>query len=139
MESGCTTLRLLLGLAMILNAVVFFCCAAGHLGFGVGPFQEPRILPAAIVELVCGVLLVWGTVTVFSRSRNSWRVALILNLAVLGFVGLGVFSLVRLFGAHRAIHDLCHRIMLVLLAISLLVLFFRRSALNGSQKAAPPP
>ena len=43
------------GLIMIANAALFVFGAVQHLGVAVGPFHEPRILPAAIVETMCAI------------------------------------------------------------------------------------
>jgi hypothetical protein len=124
-------MRSLLGFAMICNSAVFFFCAAQHLGAAIGPFREPRIIPATIVETLCGLVLVWGAAAVFSQSGSRWRVALTANLVVLGGVSLGIIAMVMRFGRDTAIHDLCHRTMLVLIVASLLILFFGRSALRS--------
>jgi len=49
---------------MIANAAIFFFGGVQHAGITVGRFHEPLIIPAAIVEAVCGLCLLCGV-----RSR----------------------------------------------------------------------
>jgi hypothetical protein len=46
-------MRTLLGILMVANAALFIFGAVQHVGVAIGPFQEPRIIPAAIVETIC--------------------------------------------------------------------------------------
>jgi hypothetical protein len=39
------------------NAALFFFGAVPHAGITLGRFQEPQIIPAAIVEAICRVAL----------------------------------------------------------------------------------
>jgi hypothetical protein len=63
---------------------------------------------------------------------NLWRNALITNLVALGGVLLGIAALAAGAGPRTASNDLYHRIMLVLIAASLVVVFYGRSALHRS-------
>ena len=60
---------------MIANAAIFFFGGVQHAGITVGRFHEPLIIPAAIVEAVCGLCLLWGAIALFRDSRTRWRVA----------------------------------------------------------------
>ena len=117
---------------MIANAVLFFFGAVQHAGISIGHFHEPHIIPAAIVESLCGLSLVWGATAVFSNSPAKWRTALIANLVPLGGVLLGMAALAAGRGPRTASNDLYHHIMLALIVTTLLILFFARSALNRS-------
>jgi hypothetical protein len=86
-------MRTLLGLLMISNATLFLFGAIQHAGLGIGPFHEPLIIPAAIVETLCGLCLLWGVTELFRDSRVRWRVALITNFIALGGVLLGIAAL----------------------------------------------
>jgi len=59
-----------------------------------------------------------------------WRVALIANFVALGGVLLGIAALAAGAGPRTPSNDLYHRIMLVLIGASLLILFSARSVLN---------
>ena len=125
-------MRNLLGCLMISNAALFFFGALQHVGIAIGPLHEPRILPAAMVESVCGLALLWGMAAVFGHSPVAWRTGIIANLIPLGGVLLGMAALAAGRGPRTASNDLYHHIMLALIGASLLILFFARSALNRS-------
>ena len=123
-------MRTLLGLLMISNATLFLFGAIQHAGLGIGPFHEPLIIPAAIVETLCGLCLLWGVTALFRESRVRWRVALITNFIALGGVLLGIAALSAGAGPRTTSNDLYHRIMLFLISASVLILFSGRSGLN---------
>jgi len=118
------------GILMIANAVLFFFGALQHAGIAVGPFHEPLIIPAAIVETLCGLSLLWGATALFRDSKVQWRVALITNLVALSGVLLGIAALAAGRGPRTVSNDLYHRIMLLLIGASVLMLFLGRSRVN---------
>ena len=118
---------------MIVNAAVFFFGAVQHAGIALGPFHEPVIIPAAIVETICGLSLLAGAVSLSSNSKRCWRTALIANFIALGGVLLGMVALAVGAGPRTASNDLLHRIMLALIAASVLVLFYSRSRLTQNK------
>jgi hypothetical protein len=63
------------GLLMIANAAIFFFGGVQHVGITVGWFHEQVIIPTAIVEVVCGLSLLWGAIALFRSSRTRWRLA----------------------------------------------------------------
>jgi hypothetical protein len=77
-------MKTLAGLLMVANAAIFFFGGVQHAGITVGRFHEPLIIPAAIVEAVRGLCLLWGAIALFRSSRTRWRLALITNLIALG-------------------------------------------------------
>ena len=123
-------MRIFLGCVMIANALLFFFGAVQHAGVSIGYFHEPRIIPAAIVESLCGLSLVWGVAVVFGHPPVEWRTAIIANLVPLGGVLLGMAALAAGRGPRTASNDMYHHIMLALIGASLLILFFARSALG---------
>ncbi len=118
------------GLLMIANAVLFFWERSTHAGVAVGQFHEPLIIPAAIVEGLCGLCILWGAVALFRGWRTRWRLALITNLVALGGVSLGIVALAIGAGPRTASNDLYHRVMLILIVTVILLLFFGRSQLK---------
>ena len=50
------------GLLMVANAGLFLFGAVQHADVSVGPFHEPLIIPAAIVETLCGLCLLRGAI-----------------------------------------------------------------------------
>jgi hypothetical protein len=117
-------------LLMIANAAVFFFGALQHAGIALGALHEPVIIPAAIVETICGLFLLWGATALLRNSRSLWRAALIANFVALGGVLLGMAALAVGAGPRTASNDLCHRIMLGLIVASLLILFYGRTRLT---------
>jgi len=127
-------MRILLAVVMISNAVVFFFAAVLHAGIALGALHEPRIIPATIVEVICGISLAWGIVAVFNHWASQWRFALIGNLVALGGVLLGMAALAAGKGPRTASNDLYHRSMLVLIAASVVILLLTRN----SARSLPP-
>jgi hypothetical protein len=120
------------GLLMIANAALFFFGSLQHAGIAVGRFHEPLIIPAAIVEILCGLCLLWGAIALFRSSRTRWRVALITNFLALCGVLLGIAALAAGAGPRTASNDLYHRMMLILISAAVLILFLGRRRLNQS-------
>ena len=125
-------MRILLGCVMISNALLFFFGAIQHAGVSIGYFHEPRIIPAAIVETLCGLSVVWGVAAVFGHSLVEWRTAIIANLVPLGGVLSGMAALAAGRGPRTGSNDMYHHIMLALIVTALLLIFVARSALNRS-------
>jgi len=116
----------LLELLMASNAALLFFGAVQHAGIAIGRLREPQIIPAAIVETLCGVSLLLGVAAVFRDTRAGWRVALVANFIAVAGVLLGIAALAVGAGPRTASNDLYHRIILALAAASLLILFFKR-------------
>ena len=126
-------MKTLAALLMIANAALFFFGAVQHAGIALGPFHEPVIVPAAIVETICGLFLLGGGIVHFGNSRMRWRAAMVGNLVALAGVLLGMVALAVGAGPRTASNDLYHRIMLALIAASILILFFSRSRLKPNE------
>jgi hypothetical protein len=112
-------------LIMIANAALFFFGAVQHAGLQIGAFQEPRIIPAAIVESICGLSLLCGAAAAYGHSASKWRMALLANLIALAGVLLGMAALAVGAGPRTVSNDIAHRIMLAMIGGSLLLLFIR--------------
>jgi hypothetical protein len=123
-------MKALAGWLMIANAALFLFGSVQHAGISIGRFHEPLIIPAAIVEALCGFCLLCGAAALFAKWRTRWRIALITNLIGMGGVLLGMAALAVGAGPRSASNDLYHRIMLVLIGAVVLILFFARRALN---------
>ena len=121
-------MRILLAVVMISNAAFFLFAALLHAGIALGRLHEPQIIPATIVEVICGIFLAWGAFAVFGDWAGQWRVALIGNLVALGGVMLGMASLEAGKGPRTASNDLYHRLMLMLIAASVVILFLIRNS-----------
>jgi hypothetical protein len=111
---------------MALNAALFVFGAIQHVGVEIGPFHEPVIVPAAIVESVCALSLLWGLWAVFRGSSGVWRIAFTGNLIALAGVLLGIVALAAGRGPRTLSNDNLHRAMLTLIGLSLLALTLSR-------------
>jgi len=125
-------MRRVLGFLMAANAALFFLGAVQHVGITIGPLQEPRIIPAALVETLCGLFLAWGAAVVL-RQSESW-IAWTANCVAIAGVLLGMAALAMGRGPRTASNDVSHRFMLALAAASLLILFVGKTALNRSHR-----
>jgi Ca2+/Na+ antiporter len=108
-----------IAVVMFSNATLFFFGALQHAGVALGPFHEPYILPAAIVETICGVALVAGG-------------------TALGGVLLGRAALAAGRGPRTSSNDLYHNIMLVLIGIAIVLLVAARAAYHRNQRGSCP-
>jgi hypothetical protein len=120
-------MRIVLGLLMTLNTALFVFGAIQHVGVEIGRFHEPVIVPAAIVESVCALSLLWGLWAVFRSSPAFWRIAFTGNLIALCGVLLGIVALEAGRGPRTISNDNLHRAMLTLIGLSLMALFIARS------------
>jgi hypothetical protein len=65
--------RQTVAILMLANAALFLFGATQHADFSIGPFREPAIMPASIVETLCGLCLAGGGVAVWTASRRACR------------------------------------------------------------------
>jgi len=129
-------MKVLLGSLMLANAALFLFGAVQHAGMDIGPFHEPLIVPAAIVESVCAAALLWGGEAVWRGRPRAWGVALIANLIAFSGVAIGIVELAKGAGPRTASNDFYHMVMLSLIAGCVLALASRpgRAALRHGGK-----
>jgi hypothetical protein len=120
-------MRIVLGLLMALSTALFVFGATQHVGLEIGRFSEPVIVPAAIVESICALSLLWGLWAVFRDSPAFWRIAFTGNLIALAGVILGIVALAAGRGPRTVSNDNLHRAMLTLIGLSFVVLFMARA------------
>jgi hypothetical protein len=118
--------KALLELIIATNSVLFFSGAVQHAGVAFSHFHEPRIIPAAIVEAICGVALAWGATSLVRRGWSGRRAAAVANLIALSGVVIGLVALTLGAGPRTASNDLYHKIMLVLIAAALLLIWYSK-------------
>jgi hypothetical protein len=118
--------KALLELVVATNAALFFFGAVQHAGVALGPFHEPQIIPAAIVEAICGFALVWGVTALITKDWAGRRAAVVANLIALSGVVIGLVALALGAGPRTASNDLYHKLMLILIAGALLLIWFSR-------------
>jgi hypothetical protein len=75
------------------------------------------IVPAAIVESVCGIALAYAAALLFRRSASARGVTIVSNVIALGGVSAG---------PRTATNDVYHRLMLAAIAASFFVLWTSR-------------
>src|SRR6516164_545958 len=111
---------IVISVLMVLETITFLLAALVHLGiqFPLG-FSEPRIIPAAIVEGLCGVFLAVGTYGVFARETWAWGVALAAHTFAVAGVLLGITSLAMGFGPSTLPNTIYHWVILAVLVIVL--------------------
>jgi len=110
----------------ISNAALFMFGAVQHAGVAIGPFREPRIVPAAVVEAICGAALAYAATALFRRTPAARRVTIIGNAIGLLGVIIGLVALAVGAGPRTDSNDLYHRLMLVGIALSFVLLLVSR-------------
>jgi len=108
------------------NASLFLFGGIQHAGIVLGPFHEPRIVPAALVETVCGLALTYAAAALFRHANIARHVTVISNLVALAGVMLGVLALALGAGPRTASNDLYHRLMLGAIGVSFALLYVSR-------------
>jgi hypothetical protein len=120
-----------IGSLMLANAALFFFGAIQHAGVALGPFHEPHIIPATIVETLCGLALLCGGLALLCNWKKSYGAVLTGNFIALAGVLLGVAALAVGAGPRTASNDLYHRLMLILIAVATVALFFQRPRVDA--------
>jgi hypothetical protein len=122
------------------SAVTFLLGAALHAGvrvpLGVTTLDEPTIVPATIVEGICGfafVVALWAIAT-----RRPWARLAIIGANVIGLagVGLGMAALAAGRGPRTTLNDDYHRTMVVLLLTALVLLLAPRQQTGRDEPGA---
>ncbi|SEH02843.1 hypothetical protein SAMN05444920_13067 [Nonomuraea solani] len=86
-------LRRALGRLSLLYALIFFVFALLHAGITVGPVSQPVIVPAAIVETLCVVVMASGAYGALAGRDWAWDGLIYSHAAALGGVLLGILAL----------------------------------------------
>jgi hypothetical protein len=102
-------------------SLTFFIGAALHAGITLAGFDEPTIVPATIVESLCGAALAFSSYAVFS-NKAWWRTATMAShgLALFGVL-VGVFALAVGAGPRTELNSVYHVAMICLLCAGLLI------------------
>ena len=114
------------GVLAALYAVTFLVGALLHLGVrlpvGLAVLAEPRIVPATIVEGLCGLFLAVGAYATLTRRTWAWSAVTAAHAFALGGVLLGMAALAVGAGPSTELNTLYHRAMLVALVAGLVLL-----------------
>jgi hypothetical protein len=111
---------------VVVETVAFLLAALLHLGervpVGFAVLATDRILPAAIVEGLAGIVFAVSAYAVFTRTAWAWPAAIVAHAFALAGVLLGMWAIAAGFGPHSVLNDTYHRVMLVVLAAGLALL-----------------
>jgi hypothetical protein len=128
---------------MLLAAALLFFGATLQAGVGIGSLREPQVIPLAILEMICGLALLFSVWVLF--GRHGWKIALVAN--AIAFIGIVVEIVIRaiLAGPHTAPNhsrlffpngyvytvgdDFYHASVLGLIVVSFLILAIKKSTL----------
>jgi len=127
------------GVLSAIYAATFFCGAMLHTGvqipLGFAVLAEPTIIPATVVEGLCGLVLAVAAWAVFTRKSWAWTAAFAAHAFALGGVLLGITALAVGAGPSTELNTIYHRVMVVALVAVLALLLspagrtaFRRAA-----------
>jgi hypothetical protein len=127
-----------IGILSAVYAATFFLGALLHLGvripLGFAVVEEPVILPATIVEGLCGTVLAIAAITVLARRNGAWMVATASHAFALGGVLLGIAALAVGAGPSTDLNTVYHRVMVVAL-VAVLALLFSPAGRNALPRA----
>jgi hypothetical protein len=107
------------------------------LGFVV--LDEPRRPFAVIVEGVAGIVLAVGAFAVFARTPRAWAAVTGALAVALAGVLWGMVAVAAGRGPHTQLNDTYHRVMVVLLSATLILLLtpLGRSSLGRQRSRSP--
>jgi len=135
-----TTVVTVIGVLMVLEAITFLLAALLHLGiqFPLG-FSAPQMIPAAIVEGLCGIFLAVGGYAVFVRKSWAWQGAVAAHVFAVAGVLLGITALALGAGPSTQVNTIYHRTILVVLVLVLALLLTpgARAELGASHRSLP--
>jgi hypothetical protein len=130
-----------IGILSAVYAATFFFGALLHLGvtipLGFAVVEEPVILPATIVEGLCGMVLAVAAFAVLARRELAWPIALAAHTFALGGVLLGITALALGAGPSTDLNTVYHRVMVVAL-VAVLVLLLSPAGRTALRRATSP-
>lgn len=111
---------------VVFDTVTFLAASLLHLGaripLGFTVLEEPRIVPAAIVEGLAGLALAVSAYAIFTSMTWARPVALVAQAFALSGVLLGIWALAMGGGPRTELNDLYHRLILLALLAGLALL-----------------
>ena len=114
------TVVTVISVLIVLEIITFLLAALLHVGvqFPLG-FSEPRIIPAAIVEGLCGLFLTVSACVVFARKTWAWRVAVAAHVFAVAGVLLGIVAVAGGGAPGDEVNAIYHWVILVVLVVVL--------------------
>ena len=138
-----TPMATALGALALAYALTFLIGSLLHQGvripLGFGVLAEPRILPATIVEGICGLALAVAAYSLLARRPWAWTAAVTGHAVGLAGVMLGIVATAAPGrGPSTELNTIYHRVMLVALAGGLVLLLTpaARTALRRTRPRA---
>jgi hypothetical protein len=135
--------RATVGLLAAVYAATFVIAVVLHVGvqipLGFAVLDEPRRPIAVIVEGLAGLLLALGAFAVFARKTWAWAAAAAAHAFALAGVLWGMVAVAAGRGPHTQLNDTYHRVMVVLLGATLILLLtsLGRTALGRGSGPRP--
>ncbi len=118
--------RVILIFVIIVEAFTFFFFGFLHSGvrlpLGLVVLHEPRIIPAMIVESLCGLILAGSALSIATYKSWSWEASVKAHIFSIGGVFLGMAALAAGRGPRTELNDIYHRVILIVLVIVLIYL-----------------
>ena len=115
--------RKILLIVTIIEAVTFFIAAALHYGLKISVLEEPKIVPARIVETLCGIFLTIAAFAIGRHAKKARGIATAAHIFSIAGVLLGMGALAMGRGPTTELNYYYHRTILVVLIIMLIILF----------------
>jgi hypothetical protein len=112
-------LRTALGVASLAYGLIFSLAALLHAGIVLGPVAEPVIVPAVIVETICGAAMLAGGHGALAGRAWGWNGLIYAHAVALAGVLLGILALALGGGEATTLNTWYHRMMAALLALGL--------------------
>jgi hypothetical protein len=118
-----STVVTVISVLIVGEAITFLLAALLHLGVQLPlGFTEPQIIPAAIVEGLCGLFLAVSAYAVFTRRTWAWPIAIAAHVFAVAGVLLGITALALGAGPSTEANTTYHRVILVVLVVVLVLL-----------------
>jgi hypothetical protein len=125
-----------LGALMAIEAATFALGAALHAGarisLGFTDLDEPRIIPATIVESACGLALAIGAFGLLSGRAWGRPAALAAHVVALAGITLGMIAVAAGGGTSTELNDAYHRAMVGTLLLGLTLLVYPTTGLPAA-------
>jgi hypothetical protein len=135
--------RTAVALLATVYAATFVVAVLLHVGvevpLGFVVLDEPRRPFAVIVEGVAGIVLAVGAFAVFAGTTRAWAAAAGAHAVALAGVLWGMVAVAAGRGPHTQLNDTYHRVMVLLLGATLLLLLtpLGRSSLGRERNRSP--
>jgi hypothetical protein len=125
---------ILISALLVLEGATFLLFGLLHLGLDLPiGFSEPRIIPAFIVESLCGLFLLAAAYAVTAQKAKRWLLAVSAHVCAILGVLLGMTALALGAGPRTPTNELYHRVILVVLILGP-VFFFTPWARTQQQR-----